>query len=87
MPTAAINRRIPRNAASQRKPPLVQKTAPIVIGHRGACGYVPEHKLTSYSSRCRMESTTSSRLVMTKDGVLIARHENEIEARPMSPGG
>lgn len=52
---------------------------PIVIGHRGACGYVPEHTLTSYFIAMQDGvDFVEPDLVMTKDAVLIARHENEI---------
>ena len=55
------------------------KAAPIVIGHRGACGYVPEHTLTSYFIAMQDGvDYVEPDLVMTKDGVLVARHENEI---------
>jgi len=56
--------------------------APLVIGHRGACGYVPEHTLTSYFIRDPAGRPTLLKpdLVMTQDGVLVARHENEIGA-------
>jgi glycerophosphoryl diester phosphodiesterase len=51
----------------------------IVIGHRGASGERPEHTLESY--RLAIEEGADfvePDLVMTKDGVLIARHEPEI---------
>jgi len=54
-------------------------TRPLVIGHRGACGYRPEHTLESY--RLAIEQGADfiePDLVMTRDGVLVARHENEI---------
>jgi glycerophosphoryl diester phosphodiesterase len=52
---------------------------PIVIGHRGACGYVPEHTLTSYFIAMQDGvDYVEPDLVMTKDAVLVARHENEI---------
>ena len=51
----------------------------IVIGHRGASGYVPEHTLTSYFLAIQQGADYAEPdLVMTKDGVLVARHENEI---------
>src|SRR5579864_5507085 len=57
----------------------MRKIAPIVIGHRGACGYVPEHTLTSYFIAMQDGADyVEPDLVMTKDGVLVARHENEI---------
>ncbi|HEY3259422.1 MAG TPA: glycerophosphodiester phosphodiesterase [Pseudonocardiaceae bacterium] len=53
--------------------------APLVIGHRGASGYRPEHTLASYELAVRMGADyIEPDLVATKDGVLVARHENEI---------
>jgi glycerophosphoryl diester phosphodiesterase len=55
------------------------RPAPLVIGHRGASGYVPEHTLTSYFIAIQQGADYAEPdLVMTKDGVLVARHENEI---------
>jgi glycerophosphoryl diester phosphodiesterase len=52
---------------------------PIVIGHRGASGYVPEHTLVAYFIAIQMGADyIEPDLVMTRDGVLVARHENEI---------
>ncbi len=49
---------------------------PIVIGHRGASGYRPEHTLESYRVAIEMGADyIEPDLVMTKDGVLVARHE------------
>jgi glycerophosphoryl diester phosphodiesterase len=62
-----------------QKPTAPPKTAPVVIGHRGACGYVPEHTLTSYFIAMQDGvDYVEPDLVMTRDGVLVARHENEI---------
>jgi glycerophosphoryl diester phosphodiesterase len=53
--------------------------APLVIGHRGAAGYRPEHTLASYKLAIEMGADfVEPDLVMTKDKVLMARHENEI---------
>jgi glycerophosphoryl diester phosphodiesterase len=53
--------------------------AVIVIGHRGACGYRPEHTLESYELAARLGADfLEPDLVSTRDGVLVARHENEI---------
>ncbi len=50
--------------------------APIVIGHRGASGYRPEHTLAAYDLAISQgASYIEPDLVMTKDGELIARHE------------
>lgn len=52
---------------------------PCVIGHRGACGYRPEHTLESYRLAIRLGADyVEPDLVATRDGVLVARHENEI---------
>ena len=49
---------------------------PLVIGHRGASGYVPEHTLESYKLAIALGADViEPDLVSTKDGVLIARHE------------
>ena len=50
--------------------------APIVIGHRGASGYLPEHTLEAYRLAIQQGANfIEPDVVMTKDGVLIARHE------------
>ncbi|MTD46738.1 glycerophosphodiester phosphodiesterase [Conexibacter sp. W3-3-2] len=52
---------------------------PLVIGHRGASGYRPEHTLAAYELAARQGADyIEPDLVSTKDGVLVARHENEI---------
>ena len=52
---------------------------PVVIGHRGAAGYRPEHTLASYQLAIEMGADfIEPDLVATRDGVLVARHENEI---------
>jgi glycerophosphoryl diester phosphodiesterase len=49
---------------------------PLVIGHRGASGYLPEHTLESYRLAIQQGADfIEPDLVMTKDGYLIARHE------------
>jgi glycerophosphoryl diester phosphodiesterase len=51
----------------------------LVIGHRGASGYRPEHTLASYKLAARLGADyIEPDLVITKDGVLVARHEPEI---------
>ena len=52
---------------------------PLVVGHRGASGYRPEHTLASYRLAAELGADfIEPDLVSTKDGVLVARHENEI---------
>lgn len=54
-------------------------TKPLVIGHRGASGYLPEHTLESYKKAIEMGADfIEPDLVATQDGVLIARHEPNI---------
>ena len=51
----------------------------LVIGHRGASALRPEHTLASYAKAIADGADfVEPDLVMTKDGVLVARHENEI---------
>ncbi|WP_082140487.1 glycerophosphodiester phosphodiesterase family protein [Halomonas sp. PR-M31] len=52
---------------------------PIVIGHRGASGFRPEHTLKAYELAVEQGADfIEPDLVATKDGVLITRHENEL---------
>ena len=52
---------------------------PVVIGHRGASGYLPEHTLAAYYVALEQGADAlEPDLVMTRDGVLVARHENEL---------
>jgi len=52
---------------------------PIIIAHRGASGERPEHTLGSYELAIDQGADyIEPDLVSTKDGVLVARHENEI---------
>jgi glycerophosphoryl diester phosphodiesterase len=54
-------------------------STPLIIGHRGASGHRPEHTLPGYRLAAEMGADyIEPDLVSTKDGVLIARHENEI---------
>ncbi|OBP15082.1 hypothetical protein A5320_06735 [Rheinheimera sp. SA_1] len=52
---------------------------PLVIAHRGASGYLPEHSLAAYQRALDQGADIiEADLVPTKDGVLISRHENEL---------
>lgn len=54
-------------------------TTPLVIAHRGASGHRPEHTLEAYDLAIQMGADViEPDLVMTRDGILVARHENEI---------
>jgi glycerophosphoryl diester phosphodiesterase len=64
-------------ASPELAPVLAAK--PIIIGHRGASGYRPEHTLAAYALAIDMGADfIEPDLVSTKDGVLVARHENYI---------
>lgn len=52
---------------------------PWIIAHRGACGYRPEHTAAAYELAVEMGADyIEPDLVMTRDGVLVDRHEPEI---------
>lgn len=56
-----------------------QTEAPLIIAHRGASGERPEHTLAAYELAIDQGADyIEADLVVTKDGVLVARHENEI---------
>jgi len=53
--------------------------APIIIAHRGASGERPEHTLAAYLLAIEQGADyIEPDLVLTRDGILVARHENEI---------
>jgi glycerophosphoryl diester phosphodiesterase len=55
------------------------RPTPLVIGHRGAPGYRPEHTSAAYDLAFALGAdAVEPDLVATKDGVLVLRHENEI---------
>lgn len=61
--------------------PTLSGDKPMVIGHRGASGYLPEHTLASYKKAIEMGADfIEPDLVVTKDGELVARHEPNITA-------
>lgn len=58
-------------------PPIIR--SPIVIAHRGASGYRPEHTLESYRLAIELGADfIEPDLVATRDGQLVARHEPDI---------
>ncbi|MGY2004290.1 glycerophosphodiester phosphodiesterase [Blastococcus sp. SYSU DS1024] len=78
----AVPAAVPATAAP--KPPAPEPATALaddllVVGHRGASGYRPEHTLAAYELAARMGADyIEPDVVSTKDGVLVARHENEI---------
>ncbi|HEX9941298.1 MAG TPA: glycerophosphodiester phosphodiesterase [Thermoanaerobaculia bacterium] len=58
---------------------IAKVSRPFVIAHRGASGYRPEHTLAAYELAIEMGADfIEPDLVATRDGALVARHENEI---------
>ncbi len=59
--------------------PRYRDGVPVVIGHRGAPGYLPEHSRSSYQRAIAAGvDAVEPDVVPSKDGVLVVRHENEI---------
>ena len=59
------------------KPP--ENATPLVIAHRGASGYRPEHSRAAYELALDLGAdAVEPDIVATRDGVLVLRHENEI---------
>ena len=56
--------------------PTLDGEPPLVIGHRGASGYLPEHTLEAYQLAITQGAEViEPDFISTKDGVLIARHD------------
>ena len=63
----------------KKKPVQRKENSPLVIGHRGASGYLPEHTLAAYRLAIKLGADyIEPDIVVTKDGFLIARHEPDI---------
>jgi glycerophosphoryl diester phosphodiesterase len=77
--TAPVTHRLGAQHGPARTParaPTLTGRRPLVIGHRGASGYRPEHTLEAYRLAIRQGADyIEPDLVLTKDGVPIARHE------------
>lgn len=59
--------------------PTLDGSLPLVIGHRGAAGYLPDHTLEGYRKAIELGADfIEPDLVATKDGELVARHEPNI---------
>jgi glycerophosphoryl diester phosphodiesterase len=67
----------PAGAASKGR--ASDEPTPLVVGHRGAPGYLPDHTLQGYALAIKLGADyIEPDLVATKDGHLIARHEPNI---------
>ena len=66
-------------AASADALPQLGGVAPLVIGHRGATGYLPEHTAGGYELAVRMGvDYIEPDLQLTSDGVLVAMHDTTL---------
>lgn len=62
-------------------PPPAAVDTVLVIAHRGASGYLPEHTLEAFALAVGMGADViEPDLVVTRDGALVARHENDISS-------
>lgn len=76
-----LNRRhfLAASAALGAMTPARAATRPLIIGHRGAAGERPEHTLMGYRlAIAQGADVIEPDLVVTRDGVLVCRHETEI---------
>jgi glycerophosphoryl diester phosphodiesterase len=65
--------------ASALLPPATRAARPLVIAHRGAASYRPEHTASSYELAIDLGADLiEPDVVLSADGVLIVRHENEL---------
>lgn len=77
--SAVVVAPVPAQAPTRAAGAGGSRRRPLVVGHRGASGYRPEHTLASYELAARMGADVMEPdLVATKDGVLVCRHEPEI---------
>jgi glycerophosphoryl diester phosphodiesterase len=57
----------------------LQMLEPLLIAHRGACAYRPEHTIEAYQlAILQGASVIEPDLVVSKDGILVVRHDTEI---------
>jgi glycerophosphoryl diester phosphodiesterase len=90
VPTAAFaDNALTRSQADERHGDRNKPSIPILIGHRGVAGYLPEHTLEGYALAIELGADyIEPDLVATRDGVLIARHEpnmiatTDVKTRP-----
>jgi glycerophosphoryl diester phosphodiesterase len=70
------------NAALQPAPPVrTPRRTPLIIAHRGASAYRAENTLDAYRLAITMGADyIEADLVMTRDGQLVARHENDLSS-------
>jgi glycerophosphoryl diester phosphodiesterase len=76
-------------SASAKKPLPSTEDAPVLnIGHRGASGYAPEHTIPAYDLALKMGADYIEQdLQLTKDGVLVALHDDTLDRTARAPEG
>ncbi|MCQ4144138.1 glycerophosphodiester phosphodiesterase [Vogesella sp. AC12] len=80
LPLLAILLSGPVLAAGPSPFPTLDGKPPLVVAHRGASGYLPDHTLEGYAKAIELGADyIEPDLVSTKDGVLIARHEPNLK--------
>ncbi|MDC7713313.1 glycerophosphodiester phosphodiesterase [Vogesella sp. LYT5W] len=80
LPLLAILLAGPVFAAGPSPFPTLDGKPPLVVAHRGASGYLPDHTLEGYAKAIELGADyIEPDLVSTKDGVLIARHEPNLK--------
>jgi glycerophosphoryl diester phosphodiesterase len=68
-----------RSTASLALRPATRLAQPVVIGHRGAPAYRPEHTAASYELAIDLGAELiEPDVVVSRDGVLVVRHESEL---------
>src|SRR3990167_6919046 len=66
--------------AAKELPTAQHHSKPLIIAHRGASGYLPEHTLEAYTLAIQQGADyIEPDLVMTKDGHLVVRHDNVLD--------
>lgn len=78
-PRAPTSTAAPEVPSTASVPTSAARKPVLIIGHRGASALRPEHTLASYQKAIDDGADIiEPDLVATKDGVLVARHENDI---------
>ncbi len=78
-PTSSVSSAIPSAPSAPSAPTTSNTPAPLILGHRGAAGHLPEHTHSGYLLAIAMGADfIEPDLVATRDGELIVRHENDI---------
>ena len=73
---AAIGAGVAAPIRADKALPTLNGKPPLIIGHRGASGYLPEHTLEAYQLAITQGADViEPDLISTRDGVLIARHD------------